>query len=34
LKKGIEYALGVYGKTGIQNKITAGILKMVMKKFL
>lgn len=34
LKKGIEMALDVYGKTGIQNKITATIFQFVLKKIL
>ncbi|CAF3519872.1 unnamed protein product, partial [Rotaria sp. Silwood2] len=32
LKKGIEFALGIYGKTGIQNKITAEIFKAIIKR--
>ena len=33
LKKGIEVALNIYGKTGVQNKITAEIFKLIVNRF-
>ncbi|CAF1505245.1 unnamed protein product [Rotaria sordida] len=34
LKKGIELVLGIYGKTGIQNRITAEIFKAIIKRII